>query len=640
MNTNHRTRSKSRLLRYLLPSLTGRGRGVGLFLLSAALSLQVSAYTVTHVAEAPQWQIDWSYNQPRPDWQEPSASSYMNFSVILVTLEEELQPYASNNDLLALFVGDELRGMSGPALDMSTGETDNKHFVVKAYGDESGGDMIDVTLKYYNAQLRQVFSRSTTMAYNPDEVLGIEEDFIPNFTLGSAKYPVVKTIDVADILASAGITPADGDIAAAFVGDECRGVSQLSMVNGQWSMGDGQWSTVNLQCSMVNENETVIVKYYDAARSRVFTFDGSVTGDANGDGKVDVADIATVISVMADGSAGDSPASADVNGDGTVDVADIASIISIMAGTPSSPSEQVSNTRPLTISVTEKPFINPDASASRGTSSVRKAAITTASTLSEFRMDYTYGTTSSQGYRTATKDGEGKWKGDDEGWPYTDATVNWYAHNGYPNGKIQEAPFDLTKDADKKPYLSFTVNNDVAKQKDLLVATATGTWDSTGGNLSFTFDHACSALRFYMKKAKNISDYTLTVTSVQLCNVVNEGNYFFNTASWVPGTTTDNYSIFSGSATLGDTDYTIMDNSDKPYLIVIPQTLTPWNGSASLANTYLELTCTLTKGGSTIHNGTAYIPFAATLKQGTQYDVKINIGKNSLYSAPGTKIIP
>ncbi len=601
-------------------------------LLSAVLSLQASAYTVTHVAEAPQWQIDWSYNQPRPDWQEPSATSYMNFSVILVTLEEELQPYASNDDLLALFVGDELRGMSGPALDMSTGETDNKHFVVKAYGDESGGDMIDVTLKYYNAQLRQVFSRSTTITYDPDEVLGIEEDFIPNFTLGSAKYPVVKTIDVADILASAGITPAEGDIAAAFVGDECRGVSPFTSAGPQ---SEG----FMLQCALANEGETVILKYYDAARHRVFTFDGSLTGDANGDGKVDVADIATVISVMAHGSAGDSPASADVNGDGTVDVADIASIISIMAGTPTSPSEQVSNTRPLTISVTEKPFINPDASASRGTSSVRKAAITTASTLSEFRMDYTYGTTPSHGYRIAKKDGDGKWKRDGEGWPDTDATVNWYAHNGYANGNIQNAPFYLTDDADKKPYLSFTVNNDVAKQKDLLVATATGTWDSTDGNLSFTFDHACSALCFYMKKAKNISDYTLTVTGVQLCNVVNEGNYFFNTASWVPGTTTDNYSIFSGSATLGDTNYTIMDNSDKPYLIVIPQTLTAWSGSGSPANTYLELSCTISKEGYEGFTGTAYIPFGATLEKGTQYDVKVNIGKNSLYNDYGNKII-
>ena len=60
-------------------------------------------------------------------------------------------------------------------------------------------------------------------------------------------------------------------------------------------------------------------------------FNNSPKGDVNGDNSVDVADIATVISVMASGSAGDSPASADVNGDGVVDVADIATIISEMA---------------------------------------------------------------------------------------------------------------------------------------------------------------------------------------------------------------------------------------------------------------------------------------------------------------------
>ena len=65
--------------------------------------------------------------------------------------------------------------------------------------------------------------------------------------------------------------------------------------------------------------------------SSVFTISDSLKGDVNLDGKVDVADIATIIDVMASGSAGDSPASADVNGDGTVDVADIATVIDIMA---------------------------------------------------------------------------------------------------------------------------------------------------------------------------------------------------------------------------------------------------------------------------------------------------------------------
>ncbi len=52
-------------------------------------------------------------------------------------------------------------------------------------------------------------------------------------------------------------------------------------------------------------------------------------GDVNGDLTVDVADIASVIDVMAKSG---NDASADVNKDGSVDVADIATIISFMAG--------------------------------------------------------------------------------------------------------------------------------------------------------------------------------------------------------------------------------------------------------------------------------------------------------------------
>jgi hypothetical protein len=52
-------------------------------------------------------------------------------------------------------------------------------------------------------------------------------------------------------------------------------------------------------------------------------------GDVNGDLTVDVADIASVIDVMARSG---NDAAADVNKDGTVDVADIAAIIDVMAG--------------------------------------------------------------------------------------------------------------------------------------------------------------------------------------------------------------------------------------------------------------------------------------------------------------------
>ena len=60
--------------------------------------------------------------------------------------------------------------------------------------------------------------------------------------------------------------------------------------------------------------------------------DSPLEGDVNGDGTVDVADIAAIISVMAGAGEGlPLTDSADVNGDGQVDVADISTVITIMA---------------------------------------------------------------------------------------------------------------------------------------------------------------------------------------------------------------------------------------------------------------------------------------------------------------------
>ena len=66
---------------------------------------------------------------------------------------------------------------------------------------------------------------------------------------------------------------------------------------------------------------------------KIVAIDGKPEGDVNGDNVIDVADIGTIIDVMA---AGDKVVerviAADVNQDGVVDVADIAAIIDIMAG--------------------------------------------------------------------------------------------------------------------------------------------------------------------------------------------------------------------------------------------------------------------------------------------------------------------
>ena len=286
---------------------------------------------------------------------------------------------------------------------------------------------------------------------------------------------------------------------------------------------------------------------------------------------------------------------------------------------------------PLTIEVQENPLVNPGAPANVKTT---RAAITTTSTLTTFSLDYQYGDAPSHGSMTATKGIDSRWSSGT--WPGTavenDNTVNWYA---YTAGTFISGA---------NPYTNFTVEENAATQKDLLVAQTSGRYSDTGGNLNFTFDHVCTALCFYVKKATNLADYTLSITNVRLCNVINNGQYDYATASLTLGSRRSSYTLYDGTAkTLGISDYEPLDASDAPCLFMIPQTLTSWDGTTAItstnAQTYIQITCIITKDESNVYSGTAYIPFAAILTAGYQHDVKLNIGKNSLYSSANTKII-
>ena len=285
---------------------------------------------------------------------------------------------------------------------------------------------------------------------------------------------------------------------------------------------------------------------------------------------------------------------------------------------------------PMTIEVTENPMVQDGKAESRPT----RAAITTTPTFTGFKMSYVYSSGASSDPITATKGSEGKWSSTGS-WPDTSDEVTWYAYT--------DGTFNQTEDANKLPYINFTVEEAAASQHDLLVATASGTYSGTGGKLSFTFDHACSALRFYVKKSTNINDKTLTVSSIVLKNVIKDGKYYYGTQSWTLGTTSTDYTLLSSSQTLASDSYVLLNGSeDDSYLFLIPQTLTAWNPSGALSNTYLEVTCTITDTSTStqVYSDTAYIPFAATFEKGTKYDVKINIGKNSLYNSHNNKIIP
>lgn len=219
-------------------------------------------YTETAMSEAPVWQVDWSYNQERPNWTEPDPSRYDNpGTTLMVTVEEELMPYVSAGDMMAVFVNNELRGLAPhPAVDAMSGEMSNSDFMMTAYGNESGSERVNISLVYYCQKLNHIFTLTDRISLSSDATTGIDEDYIPEFTRGSAKYPVVKTANVESMMARAGITAVSDNVVGAFVGDECRGVTTLS--------ASGMTQLVVFGRSA---GESVTLKYYDSGKKILYT---------------------------------------------------------------------------------------------------------------------------------------------------------------------------------------------------------------------------------------------------------------------------------------------------------------------------------------------------------------------------------
>ena len=219
-----------------------------------------AAYTETTQSEAPDWQIDWSNNQERPDWAEPDGTLYENWTILMAQIEEELQPYVSEGDMMALFLNGELRGLASPAITVNNDQTSSVTFLMKAYGNESGSEPMHISLQYYNQRLKHIFTLSDDIILSSDESIGIDDDYIPEFTYGSAKYPIVKTVNVESLLTKAGVTPTTGVLVGAFVGTECRGKVTLSASG-----------VTLLTIYGRNAGESVTLKCYDATTERLFT---------------------------------------------------------------------------------------------------------------------------------------------------------------------------------------------------------------------------------------------------------------------------------------------------------------------------------------------------------------------------------
>jgi hypothetical protein len=232
------------------------------------------SYIVEESSQAPDWKMDWSFNQQRPDWQEPNYTDFEFSSVMLIKMQPQLQPYVSADDMMAFFVEDQLRGLTSPAISVDD-ETTTSSFVLKVFGNEADNEKLMATILYYSSKLHHLFVFDSSLLFNVNEVIGLTEDYIPIFTLGSSKYPIYMFKNFVNTpLASAGITPSEGDMIGAFVGDECRGIAPLpdSVLFPSTTLEGKDFADIQMTIYGKTEGESVTIKYYDADQGRILIF--------------------------------------------------------------------------------------------------------------------------------------------------------------------------------------------------------------------------------------------------------------------------------------------------------------------------------------------------------------------------------
>ena len=160
----------------------------------------------------------------RPDWQSPSPYDFESFMIWKVTFPFELRLTASQDDLLAVYINDELRAVASPSV-KEYGDVENYTYILKILGNEVRSIRQHFTYKYYSAHFNRIFEGSDIGHFMPEETVGVDTECIINGLWEELDdiYPIQTTID---LTLPDDIEPENDEFVAAFVGDELRGLAE------------------------------------------------------------------------------------------------------------------------------------------------------------------------------------------------------------------------------------------------------------------------------------------------------------------------------------------------------------------------------------------------------------------------------
>ena len=199
------------------------------------------------------------------------------------------------------------------------------------------------------------------------------------------------------------------------------------------------------------------------------------------------------------------------------------------------------------------------------------------------------------------------------------------------------APYEGEKTLTNTSCIDFTVDGDVAKQKDLLWANAkdqTKAKNSGENKVNFTFNHALAKIGYSLKQNKTYPETTIKVTSIKLVGPGNTGAFYTtgtidltkqnedkNLWTIADDVAKQDFDWFTGEAVL-TTDAENNKNIANNNLFVIPQDF-----SATQANNLSVVVVYTVKTGKTAElMNKVSKPITTNFKQGKAYMINLIIG--------------
>lgn len=213
-------------------------------------------------------------------------------------------------------------------------------------------------------------------------------------------------------------------------------------------------------------------------------------------------------------------------------------------------------------------------------------------------------------------------------------THNFYAYGPAEPGK--SVNLEYSSGYSGYPIINFSPNEDAASQKDLVFATASGTYAVNGDSpVNLVFKHVLSEISI---KAKNSNtDYIVKVKGVELGNIWEKALYNYRSGSngaWDKWTNKDyrkDYRTTWDNPVTLTSEASSLDAANVPFML-IPQQLTANNKNVTQGN-YIAALITIEKDGQTIFNDWSYTPIDTNWKIGKHYVYTLDfsnwLGKDS-----------